>query len=1271
MKNYLSRTVTETCQPSSVSSSPNPLSAYDDTKAYVLLGAPGAGKTREFQVACEREANAKLVTARDFLALSIARWRGKTMFIDALDEMRGHSCHDPRRPLDRIRERLEQLDVPRFRLACRDADWLGRSDEVALNNLLTGSDETCILRLNPLTERNIKKLAEDLESSALVETAQQQGLGRLLENPLTLRLFVTAWKQDKWPDTICDAYMWGCRGLARERNEEHEVSDHAYSLDALLSESGLLSAIILFSGLDGIQIHGASNGDDMVALTALSGIRHAEARAALATRLFEVKDGVARPAHRQIAEFLAATYLAKRIDQGLSPNRVIHLLSDTGNRIAAPLRGVAAWLAVHCPRLRDRLVRLDPIGTVSYGDVHGFSQREKRKLLACLEVHSTWDPWTLAEAGQNARWAGLVTHDMAEEVKACLLKACSQASNKWLSYVLVDALRCGDALTEVWPDLRRVLVSNEHEIEMKRRVADVLIAQLPSSDMAQKLREVLDQLLEDPRLSGRTELVEQLLTGLYPRHISAAELPRYLILDQPEHSPGYFWGVLLIDHTESSDIPALLDGLYALAGQATDTNTSAVLRSDRFLSVFTPLLVKLLESGCSIPVDRLYPWLDAATANDGPGDDLRPVLVAWLQSHPDAYGAVHRKIMARSSDPTWDEYRMFGGFRPRGRGGEVRGHKDQRALTGIDSREDADNRLCQAVKRFRSELLENCGPPKLLSALVGVYNPHTSRFRGETPDERLLVSLGGDEALANAVTHALRQTPRRTDLPSAEEVIGLAGSNQIFALTDPYLTGLSMSVTSSEALPAWFDEREMHRALAFRLCALSTSSGGESPDWYVHLLENRPESVAEVFEKVAARTFRTEMVDFPRLYDLSRDSHEDVARLSIVPLLRKFPVRGVRNEKLYVLIHLMQVAFRFRLESKDVLLKLVEYKLARKSLAANQRVYWTCFGMGIDNQALVGRLHGLFVGEGRHRLLSHLSDFLYGFAKSGSVRFYEMVGIDAMKALVQLLGRGFNPDRFRDDSSLPRDEVRGSVIVNGLINALAQNPSPEAREALSDLARCENLVHLRERLKFEETRHRERFPESGFDYLEPKALLKTLLKQGAASSGDLAVIALDTIDELSEEIRHGDTSDWRQYWDAQGTPRYENDCRDAFLSDLRKLLPRQVRAEPEVQHADGKRCDIRVSQGEFEVSIEVKQSNSRDLWSAVSEQLVPGYTRSPRSDGHGILLVFWFGRDHCKPRSAGAPPETAQELQELLESGLHKDHSGTIRVRVVDVSSRP
>ena len=113
-----------------------PLEAFRGVSSYVLLADPGAGKTTAFWMEKEElGSEAFFVSARDFLALdpsSHPEWRESTLFIDGLDEVRS-GASDKRTPFDQIRSRLDQLGKPRFRISCRDADWLGENDRAHLS----------------------------------------------------------------------------------------------------------------------------------------------------------------------------------------------------------------------------------------------------------------------------------------------------------------------------------------------------------------------------------------------------------------------------------------------------------------------------------------------------------------------------------------------------------------------------------------------------------------------------------------------------------------------------------------------------------------------------------------------------------------------------------------------------------------------------------------------------------------------------------------------------------------------------------------------------------------------------------------------------------------------------------------------------------------------------------------------------------------------------------------------------------------------------------
>ena len=178
------------------------LAQFRRAEGYVLLGDPGAGKSTAFQteVGVAPDNNA-FVTARSFVGLSLEHhpeWKSKTLFIDGLDEVRAARA-DAQRPLDLILERLELLGSPDFRISCRAADWLGRSDVKGIT-AAAGYESVQVLRLEPLSDAPILKMLADLgvlEPTAFVAEARACGLaGRGRSGPLGNRL----WKRQERRD---------------------------------------------------------------------------------------------------------------------------------------------------------------------------------------------------------------------------------------------------------------------------------------------------------------------------------------------------------------------------------------------------------------------------------------------------------------------------------------------------------------------------------------------------------------------------------------------------------------------------------------------------------------------------------------------------------------------------------------------------------------------------------------------------------------------------------------------------------------------------------------------------------------------------------------------------------------------------------------------------------------------------------------------------------------------------------------------------------------
>ena len=394
MKKLVERTCTELGRDGAESpeTEPRSLSAYRSVQAYVLLGDPGSGKTTSFQAECEELGDqAKFIPARDFLVYEAApdELRGRTLFIDGLDEVRTGAL-DVRSPFDRIRGLLIQMGRPRFRISCREADWLGENDRQRLELVAKGSTVTA-LRLDPLTPTDIENiLRESLgvsDPKAFVEQAHERGVDGLLFNPKGLELLVAAVHQGSdWPNSRIETFELACAQMARERNREHRNAKRpGVPLGSLIDSAGRLCALQLIADLIGYSLDEDSASAGYPTPDACVQRDLSELRAALSSKLFKADgDQHFSPVHRQIAEYLGAKHLAGLLEKGLPSGRVMALITGGDGTVVTALRGLAAWLASHSQQVRTELVSHDAAGVAIYGDIRDFAPDEKRALLAAL-----------------------------------------------------------------------------------------------------------------------------------------------------------------------------------------------------------------------------------------------------------------------------------------------------------------------------------------------------------------------------------------------------------------------------------------------------------------------------------------------------------------------------------------------------------------------------------------------------------------------------------------------------------------------------------------------------------------------------------------------------------------------------------------------------------------------------------------------------------------------------------------------------------------------
>ena len=634
--------------------------------------------------------------------------------------------------------------------------------------------------------------------------------------------------------------------------------------------------------------------------------------------------------------------------------------------------------------------------------------------------------------------------------------------------------------------------------------------------------------------------------------------------------------------------------------------------------------------------------------NDGLSVD---VLIEHARAHPVLTATFTELSVCHLDDP---RYRHGEHMRHRQRHREEDRRRRQAWIDRVRSCEDA--------------LRANRGEPHLLHQMAAAYFGRLSDVKGEDPRARLDNLFLGDDHLVEVALAVLRGAVGRSDVPSADEIIGLRRQNREHHLALPFLAGLAERDRTTPDALSRLDDRQMRTALAFLYCGAAQ----EEPPWYRRLLASDPGQVAEVLIRCVASALRRGRAHVRGIEALARDdNHATVAAVASLPILRSFPVRCTAQQLVY-LNYLLWSALRHADHASFT--DLIERKLSRTSLNVAQRARWLAAGFVLSSDSFSDRL--LEFARGGERRVRELAAFLGG--SQDAAVWSDRLETAGLQELVRLLGASFGPYAWPAVGAvLVTPATKASDHVRGMIRRLAESPAGAAGAALDALASDECLVEWRDELIHSRDGQRVIRRDAAYRHPDVEQVCRTLKNGPPANAGDLAALVGDRLDEIAQRIRTGNDNGWRPYWNEgkhrrADKPKDEDSCRDALLGVLRQRLPQGVDAQPEGRYANERRADIRIACGDFQIPVEIKKHCHRDLWSALRNQLLAQYTADPATGGCGIYLVFWFGDTaECRlpPPPSGSRPESPDELKARLEEGLTPDEARRISVRVIDVSA--
>ena len=683
--NLIPRTCTEVATDNSARGSivgPQPLSAFREVPAYVLLGEPGAGKTTEFEQECEALGDAaKYVKAREFRRASGAHLRelkGKILYIDGLDETRTRGAYGTD-AVDEIQAKLLDLEPPAFRISCRVADWFGPVDRSPFEHV-AADGRIVTLQLDRFSRSDARVCLEarspGIDAAAFLLEASSHGFDSMLESPQWLAFLYESVVEGSWPATRSEAFRRACERLVSEPRDDHPHATEIVPAQEVMNTASRVFATQLLSGSAGIAFGSSTRSEDFIAASDIASdlatsaeLSANELRRVRATGLFKsVRDQCYEPVHRQVAEYLGASHLADLIGRRVvSVERVCAAMtSPVDSRVVTDMRGLAAWLGTHSAPARSLLIEADPVGVALYGDISEWPVDDRRTLLEGLIAQARpEDLW-------GVRWFDKTEHRYRDATALGFRSLCKPDMVDTLKEYLGPSQRDSipnqildlllRSLTEIedgWRDQLSSLVPLISQLALDPTTQpDVRLAALlafarikgSESEVGATFSEALDAVRDSSVADPDDDIAGSLLSILYPHFIAPGRIWTYASLMHHGTVRGEswnFWRHVLCDETPSDELANLLDGF------ADDAERLWPLLASGFAEEvpWRLLLRALREIGDKTEPERLYRWI-AATTSQRPrtGTDEIADLHEWFRTNDATTRQLLRISITRSTD---------------------------------------------------------------------------------------------------------------------------------------------------------------------------------------------------------------------------------------------------------------------------------------------------------------------------------------------------------------------------------------------------------------------------------------------------------------------------------------------------------------------------------------------------------------------------------------------------------------------------------------------
>lgn len=1300
-----------------------PLSAFDEHRVVVVLGAPGIGKTTQLKQAAEAEGAQYLTVERFLVSSSWQRWRGMSLYLDGLDEYRVKQG-DTVAVMAQIADRLECLEPSKVRLSCRTADWLGGIDLEKMEWI--GVGQPAVIDLLPLDRGSILAVMADAlgeeRAKSLLEEAGQRQMAELLTNPQTLTMIISVVARDGgWPEGKRNLYQRTTELLIKEHQEGHRRANALAREEDVIVSADHLAACMLLGGQEVLALSEEAADDACPTFTVL---QDDIARLAARRRIFPA-EGVERIGlpHRTVAEFMAARHLARRILEGLPAARVLALICGYDGAPVAALRGVFGWLISLLPtQSAIPLIERDPVGVLVHGDASDWPEALRVTAFEALKRLARHDPYFLASSTQDKIFAPLACSALELPLREVL----RQCEPTHLPIVGLAAIEYGAAMPALAGDLLLMMRNNSCPEHLRARAIDAFANAVPDrlvdliailedltygriADPHDEIRVTLFRILY-PRMLGPADLVRALQGGGQKRLGSMASFIGYrlpsliptghltLFLDavadldktwaSKERSSAEALAKIILralEETPSTGADRLVSWLMLLDGPHLKGETTDGIH--RYIATRSGLWIEMLREWilkeCTDGRLRIWKFKRLIGFNAWPAGAARSLMTLAAELAPEpvatelAQFAFDLAARAEPPEPSFDDIAHWTEEHPQLEAALEqwrywllppgwREHVNYARASEAAARESR-KLLIKQVKE-NAERVAAGRHLRLLDRFADIWQwGNSSESDGLSLRQRLIDQ--SDEACADMVMRGFVAALHHDDLPSPGDCGALSARAGAYRIANVLRCG--MDVIDMEG----GDDIAAVPPAAAALCwCLEQVAGRPARDaarinWPEAVRERYPDQVVRAAEQWWHGYLHADATACPNgLYGTTWfHPNESVLTALAASLLRDYPHGHPR------MLHALLGVLIAHGDAIEIVQLTTRPDLDR--MAVEQAAVWRTAAALANPEGHVRDYCAFVAGsEDAKWNAFHAAEALIG-------RVAAPASGPAHRLLLEAFLSHFEnvPVPFGSRTVGPRDPEDAAVTLRRVVENVAQDPAPEAGELLHRLRQDPHTASWHPLLLHCAARQAATRRQATFRAPDLDGVAEALRGGAPASPADLRALVVDTLGTLQEDYRNGAMDGWKGFWnrDSNGRvtkPLVEEECRNVLAQRLAdRLQVFGISVDREVQVAGHKRPDIQVRAASGgKVPIEAKRQTHDELWVAAETQLDAQYCRDPETDGQGIYLVFWFGQLSDfrirKPPGEESRPGCSEELQSALEARLNEDQRPRISVLVLDVS---